>query len=88
MSEPRRDEHESCVAVGERADDASAPSHLANDALERIAGADASPMLGRTQGVTASERRTGWRQNHWPDDACAVGQDFSAAHQGISRPRQ
>jgi hypothetical protein len=38
--------------------------------------------------VTASERRTGWRQNHRPDDACAVGQDFGAAHQGISRPRQ
>jgi hypothetical protein len=58
-SEPCRDQHEGRVAVRERADDASAPSHLANDALERIVGADASPMLGRTQGVNASKRRTG-----------------------------
>ena len=51
MSEPRRDEHEGCVAVRERADDASASSNLANDGLERVVGPNASPMLGRKRVV-------------------------------------
>ena len=47
MPEPGRDEHEGGVAVGEGADDLRPSSHLTDDALERIVGADASPVLGR-----------------------------------------
>src|SRR4029434_10143111 len=47
VSEPGRGEVKRRLPVGERAYDARAPSDLAQDALERIVGADAPPVLLR-----------------------------------------
>ena len=47
MPEPGRGEVERRLPVGERAHDARTPSDFAQDALERIVGADAPPVLLR-----------------------------------------
>src|SRR4029077_11598541 len=47
MPEPGRGEVKRRLPVGERAHDARAPSDLAQDALERIVGANAPPVLLR-----------------------------------------
>ena len=55
MPKPGRDEHEGRMAIGEASDDLRPSTDFANEALERIVGADTSPVLGReaveTQGV-------------------------------------